>query len=199
MNPGERRTKIVESASRCFASCGYHATQISDIIKRAKIARGTFYLYFKSKHEIFDVILDDFIAHLQNQIWTIELGAGKNPSDQMRENVERVIDAILSRPEIGKILFNEAVGLDRTIDRKLKGFYGQLISIIETSISRGIPLGLVRDVHPRIAACIVMGGFRELLIQMTIFKNVKMDRGAIVDGLIDVLIGGMGGKLGVRE
>lgn len=191
MNPSERRAKIVKAAAKCFAADGYHATQVSDIIKRAGIARGTFYLYFKSKHDIFHLILDEFIKRLNDQIWTIELADGKDPIDQLRKNCERVLDAILDRTEIGKIIFNEAVGLDRVIDSRLKKFYAQLLSMIESSISRGIPLGLVRNLNPRIAACIVMGSFREILVQTAIFGNLKIDRGAMADGLIDVLMGGI--------
>jgi AcrR family transcriptional regulator len=194
MKPEERKGRIVEAAAACFAERGYHATQVSDIIAKAGIARGTFYLYFKSKHEIFHSILDDFIEELQDQIKTIEIGGELTPAEQMRRNVERVMDLILDRPEIGKILFNEAVGLDRVIDERLKEFYARLLDMIGASIQRGIGFGLVRKVDPRVAACIVLGGFRELLVQSAIFRNAKVGRKAMVDGLIDVLLGGLSGK-----
>lgn len=194
MKPQERRGKILKAAAACFAKRGYHATQVSDIIARAGIARGTFYLYFQSKHEIFTHILGDFIRHLGAQIRTIELCAAESPGMQMRRNVERVVDAVLDRPEIGKILFNEAVGLDRTIDAQLKTFYAQLIEGVGASISKGIGLGLVRKVDPRVAACIVLGGVREIIVQTTIFGNIRAERKAMVDGLIDVLLGGLGDR-----
>ena len=194
MKPGERKSAIVEAAAVCFAERGYHATQVSDIIAKAGIARGTFYLYYKSKHEIFHSILDGFIGELQDQIKTIEMGSTLSPAEQMRRNVERVVDLVLDRPEIGKILFNEAVGLDDVIDARLKEFYARLLDLIEASISRGIGFGLVRKVDPRLASCIVLGGFRELLIQKSIFGNAKVGRKAMVDGLIDVLLGGLSGK-----
>ena len=194
MRPRERRAAIIEAAERCFAGRGYHDTQISDIIAEAKVARGTFYLYFKSKHEIFHTILDDFIAKLQEQILTIELGADTNPAEQMRRNVERIVDLVFARPEIGKILFNEAVGLDKVIDERLREFYDRIIDMISSSIGRGISLGLVRRVNPRLAACIVLGAFREILIQSAILRAARIDRAEIIDGLIDVLLGGLSGK-----
>ena len=194
MKPQKRKIAIAEAAAACFAEHGYHATQISDIIARASVARGTFYLYFKSKHEIFNAILDEFISTLQDQIKTIELGTEVSPAEQMRANVERVIDLVTGRPEIGKFLFNEAVGLDKAVDLRLGRFYGSLLDMIEKSVSRGISFGLVRKVDPRVAACIVLGGFRELLIQSSIFRTAKVGRKAMVDGLIDVLLGGLSGK-----
>ena len=194
MKPGERKSAIVVAAAACFAERGYHATQVSDIIARAGIARGTFYLYFKSKHEIFSSILDGFIGELQDQIKTIEVGGALSPAEQMRRNVERVVGLVHDRPEIGKILFNEAVGLNEAIDARLGEFYARLLDMIAASISRGIGFGLVRRVDPRVAACIVLGGFRELLVQKSIFNTAKIRRKAMVDGLIDVLLGGLSGK-----
>lgn len=194
MKPEKRKGEIAAAAAACFAESGYHATQVSDIIAAAGVARGTFYLYFKSKHEIFNTILDEFIATLQDQIKTIELGSDRSPADQMRANVERVIDLVLGRPEIGRILFSEAVGLDRVVDDRLREFYARLLDMIERSIGRGIGLGLVRRVEPRVAACIVLGGFKEILVQCSILKTAKVGRKAMVDNLIDVLLGGLSGK-----
>lgn len=195
MNPEDRKNQIVDAATRCFAARGYHATAISDIIDGAEIARGTFYLYFKSKHEIFQHILDDLIAHLGSQIKMIDISSKDSPAVQMRKNVERIVDAILMKPELGKILFNEAVGLDESTQERLGAFYSRLLSIIQSSIRRGISFGLVRDVDPRVASCIALGGVRELMTQIHIFQNARIGRNAIVDGLIDVLFGGIGPKL----
>src|SRR3990167_4329719 len=56
----ERRTQILGVAREMFASRGYHETSIQDLLDRADIARGTFYLHFDSKRAIFDELIDDF-------------------------------------------------------------------------------------------------------------------------------------------
>lgn len=191
MKPDERKLLITNAAIKRFATHGYHATQVSDILEEANIARGTFYLYFKSKHDIFQGILDDFMSHVSAQIKNVEIGTGVSPAIQMRGNIERVVDAILERPEIGKIIFNEAVGLDKEIDEKLKLFYSQFIKIIESSIRRGISLGLIKCANPTAAACIILGGFRELLVQQIIFDNKDINREATINGLIDLFLAGI--------
>lgn len=194
MKPLKRQNQIVEAAIKLFAKRGYHATQVSDIIDEAKIARGTFYLYFESKHKIFNFILDEFIKHFRSQIKDIELGSPVSPAEQMRGNVDRIVDSVLKRPELAKIIFNEAVGLDKKIDQRLGIFYNDLINIIESSIKRGIQFGLIRHVNTRAAACIVLGGCREILVQNAIFDNVKISKKSIVDSLIDTLLGGLSAK-----
>jgi len=195
MKPDDRKKQILDAAISCFTKRGYHATSISNIIDKAKIARGTFYLYFKSKHEIFQCILDDFIFYLASQIKTIDVTAPISPATQMRNNVKRIVDTILKRPEIGQILFNEAVGLDDATQSRLKDFYSTLLTIIQSSIKKGISVGLIRNVDHRVASCVALGGIRELITQIHIFKNTKIGRKALVDGLMDVIFGGLGPNL----
>jgi len=40
---------------------GYEKTAVSDIVKKAKVAQGTFYYYFKTKEDILDLITDRYI------------------------------------------------------------------------------------------------------------------------------------------
>lgn len=192
MKPEHRRTAILAAATTCFAKHGYHATNVSDIIARAKIARGTFYLYFESKEEVFRAILDDFLGHIATQIKTIDLTGSLSPAAQMRANVERLVDAILEHPQPAKIVFNEAVGLNPEIDDRLRAFYGKILASIEASLQKGMTFGIVRKVHPKVAASIVLGAVREVLVQKAVFKRSDIARHDIVDGLIDVLIGGLG-------
>jgi len=192
MKAEARRTALIEAATKCFAKRGYHATGVSNIISEAGVARGTFYLYFKSKQDIFSEILDEFIDHLGERILTIELGTEASPAGQMRANAERLVDAIIKSPGPAKIIFNEAVGLNPEIDGKLEAFYAKLIQRIEASLKKGVALGLVRNVCPRVAACIIIGAFRELMVQKIVFRKPGLARKAMIDGLIDTILGGLG-------
>jgi AcrR family transcriptional regulator len=58
--PGERRRQLLEAAIWTFARKGYRAAGVADIIARAGVARGTFYLHFDSKEEVFLSIVEDF-------------------------------------------------------------------------------------------------------------------------------------------
>jgi AcrR family transcriptional regulator len=47
-----RREEILDASERVFAKKGYHATGIADIAEELGIGHGTFYRYFKNKHDI---------------------------------------------------------------------------------------------------------------------------------------------------
>ncbi|HAQ36806.1 MAG: TetR family transcriptional regulator [Maricaulis sp.] len=56
---GERtRAKLLDAAEREFGENGFHSTSIGEITRRAKVALGTFYVYFDSKDEIFRALVE---------------------------------------------------------------------------------------------------------------------------------------------
>ncbi len=65
-----RRHEVIDAACRIFARLGYAATNVEDIAKEAGMAKGTVYLYFKSKEEVFIAVLARDLENLTSK--TIE-------------------------------------------------------------------------------------------------------------------------------
>ncbi|WP_245810062.1 TetR/AcrR family transcriptional regulator [Hydrogenobacter hydrogenophilus] len=49
----DTREKLISSAKKLFSQKGYYETKVSDIVADAGLSQGTFYLYFRSKEDIF--------------------------------------------------------------------------------------------------------------------------------------------------
>jgi AcrR family transcriptional regulator len=62
--PKEKRGAILAAAQALFGHYGYRRTSIEDIAQEAGIAKGTVYLYFKSKEEIFRALCQQLIEHV---------------------------------------------------------------------------------------------------------------------------------------
>jgi len=56
------RRRLLNAAEAEFGTRGYHGASVSSITQRAEIAQGTFYLYFRSKEEMFLTLVRD-IGH----------------------------------------------------------------------------------------------------------------------------------------
>lgn len=54
-----RRDQIIDASIKVFAAKGYAGANVADIAKEAGIGKGTLYLYFKNKEDIFNSILTD--------------------------------------------------------------------------------------------------------------------------------------------
>ncbi len=62
----QRKTKLLLAAAEILQDGAYHNMRIADVIKRAGVARGTFYIYFEDKSDIALQVLTDFRATMFN-------------------------------------------------------------------------------------------------------------------------------------
>lgn len=67
----EVKEKIVESALITFSKYGYDKTRMDDIAEATKVSKGTLYLYFRSKEELFYAISERNISRLKEQLSTL--------------------------------------------------------------------------------------------------------------------------------
>jgi AcrR family transcriptional regulator len=161
-----RRGEVLEAALAVFGQKGYHAASVADIIGRAGIARGTFYLYFENKRAIFEELLDGYLQRIWGAVSRVDLGPGApTPVSQIHENVIRVLKVLASNRALNRILLRHAVGLDADLDRKLDGFYDRLLERIEGALSLGQGMGVVRAGSTRLLAVCVLGTIKEVTAQ----------------------------------
>ena len=81
--PEERRKELIEIGEELFLKNGYEETAVSDIVKKAKVAQGTFYYYFKSKEEILDSIIDRYIKTTVDSYEKISSEKGPNAVEKL--------------------------------------------------------------------------------------------------------------------
>ncbi len=170
----ERRAQIIQAAARIFSRTGYHAASVDDIIREAAVARGTFYLYFPSKRELFAALLDDLMAALERGIRRIDISPGAPPPiEQLERNVSWLLSLPQARPEMLQILLWEAVGLDEGLDRKLDSFHQRMFALTQRSLELGIEMGLVRHCNTRVTARLLVGAVKELLLSLLVRADLQ--------------------------
>ncbi len=62
------RVRIMEAAMQCYSTQGFHAAKMSDIAKAAGLAKGTLYLYFKSKDQLTTSLVKWIFQEIEQQI-----------------------------------------------------------------------------------------------------------------------------------
>jgi AcrR family transcriptional regulator len=186
MTRERRRRQVLQSAKEVFSKKGFHKASIADIIKRAGIARGTFYLYFKNKRHIFQSLLEALLQELDQRIPTITLGEGHPPPlEQLRANLHQIIALALEEPHLIRILYEHSAGWDKELDRALDHFYERVTERIEWALRLGIDMGLVRPCETRLVACSVRGGIKEVMGQLASNRISARDVKVVVDSLME--------------
>lgn len=57
-----KRDQILEGAWRVFSRMGFDAASMNDITREAGVSKGTIYVYFSSKEELFEALMDKYRA-----------------------------------------------------------------------------------------------------------------------------------------
>jgi AcrR family transcriptional regulator len=53
-----KRMQILDGAKRCFLSVGFEAASMNDITSEAGVSKGTLYVYFEDKEDLFAALID---------------------------------------------------------------------------------------------------------------------------------------------
>ncbi len=74
--PEEKKNRIIEASIDVFSNEYYSAIKLSDIIRKAKIPRGSFYQYFEDKkdlyHYVFSIIVQEKMKYIGDMIYNPE-------------------------------------------------------------------------------------------------------------------------------
>jgi len=62
------RRRLLDAAEAVFAEHGFHDASIVRIVERAGVAQGTFYIYFRSKLEIFEELVADLNSRMREEM-----------------------------------------------------------------------------------------------------------------------------------
>jgi TetR/AcrR family fatty acid metabolism transcriptional regulator len=65
LSPAERRARLLQAASRVFLRRGYAATRVRDVVREARVSRGTFYRHFESKRGLLGVLARELVDRLR--------------------------------------------------------------------------------------------------------------------------------------
>jgi AcrR family transcriptional regulator len=197
----ERRTQILAAARKVFSARGYHAASVSDILEEARVARGTFYLYFPSKRAIFEDLLEQMFSQITGAVRRIQTDAEQSPLEQMFGIAWRIIDVLMTNRELTIILLREAVGLDADFDQKLTAFYQRLATIIEGALHLGQTMGLVRPANTRLVAQCVLGSVKEVMLSLLTAQGADrfdLSRDALVREIVEYNLYGIFAHPGER-
>jgi len=169
----ERRRQILTAAKAVFAEAGYHGASIHAIIERARIARGTFYLYFESKAAVFDSILDQAMADLRARIHRIEVDdpTAPPPQVQLRAQVISTLEYVVGDRALAQLLLSAGNTPEAEASERLDHFWAEVRALLGRALEQGMGMGLVRKCQPELASAALLGMIRGVVELITRAAN----------------------------
>lgn len=121
-NKQQKLEALFKSAYELFLNQGIAKTSIHDIVQKAGVAKGTFYLYFKDKYEIRDLLIAKTAKKLFHDA---QIQLDKTPINNLEDEIIFIVDYVLEQMQKNKPIL-------RFISKNLSwGMFSQAISRTE--------------------------------------------------------------------
>lgn len=155
---------LMKAALEVFLEKGFHPTRIEDIIARAKVGKGTFYLYYKNKEEVVEKCLDNFRVEIGRTLnWVHDNIDSEDGIQEVFLSEAKMLAETLSANQMaGKFLFREGRAVSPEIDQKMSDYYLELVDMSEQTLAMAMAVGLVKKLHPRITSMCIIGGIVQI-------------------------------------
>jgi AcrR family transcriptional regulator len=148
----ETRARLLEAAEAVFADLGYHEASIVKITEAARVAQGTFYLYFTGKREIFDELVRDLNRRVRH--------AMKEASSQGRTRVEEEVlgfSAYFRFTAEHPALYRIIRQAESVSPEMLEYHYDRLSAGYVDALRAARERGEIGDIDPEVTAWALMG------------------------------------------
>ncbi|MFQ5708301.1 MAG: TetR/AcrR family transcriptional regulator [bacterium] len=187
----DKRTKIRKAAVRVFAQKGFYNAKVNEIAKKAGVADGTIYLYFKSKDEILISIFEEemgkFIGKVQEKIHS-----ETDAVEKLRAFIRTHLQFVKKNPKLAQVLQLELRQSNKFIKEykgtKLKEYLNIIGELVEEGQAQGL---LRRDIHPGLAKRALFGALDEIATHWVLLRNGRYDLDKSADQVAELFIRGI--------
>ena len=140
-----RRNAILQAARKLFFDKGFKHVTVESIARKAELSKGSVYLYFKSKEEIYTHILLNDIDKFYKTIAGL-LEEGLSASDKLMSLANTYAGFFINDRELFRIMMNymlniNHMNLPEEIDRQIVTATNKTANIIEEIFHMGIESG----------------------------------------------------------
>jgi AcrR family transcriptional regulator len=150
----ERKQQLIDAAVGLFAERGYSATRISDICDRAGVAKGLYYWYFPTKHDLFVELVRTMRRRLR-QAQAAAMDPSADPLTRLRQGTEASVRFIADNAAYFSFVEVErADGEMADILREGSDVYLRDVLALVVEAQRD---GLIPDTDPTLVALGVVG------------------------------------------
>jgi len=189
-----RREDILNAAQRLFARNGFHATKLDDIAEEAELSKGTIYLYFDSKEDLFFSLVRQKMAQLMDRLRR-SVQTAKPILERIKDLVHAYLSFFEENKDFFRIIHSESTRFSVNVEDEqrrimLKGYLEYLDFIIDV-ISKGKRAGVFKKIDSKAIALCLAG----LLHSFTFYWILRGDEDSLVSQgplIIQLFLNGVG-------
>jgi len=173
----DKRSRILKVAAREFVSKGYKGANINFIAEKSGIGKGTIYLYFPSKAELFAEAL-----RASNNLWmekAREVAASiGDPLRALKRLLELDVVLGVEHKELAQLWISSFFGDNRQFVGTAAEVLEEYTDLVEDLIGQCVERGIFRELDRRLAAILLLG-INEMIIAF--YDQLLKERGTAAE------------------
>jgi AcrR family transcriptional regulator len=191
-----RAAEILDAALACFAENGFAGTRMDDIAERANITKGTIYLYFQSKEEVFKSLARTSIGAQMDMVQERVAAFEGKAADLLRFVLATAGHFVTTsdRVVLPKVLLAEAGKFPELAEFWRREVIDRGLGVLRSIIARGQASGEFRGLEPDHAARLCIAPFLIVMHWRTTFARFDdkpYDYQGLIDTHLDTLLRGL--------
>jgi AcrR family transcriptional regulator len=184
-----KKLKIIEAAMHIFSGNLFHQVTMEEVATQAGVGKGTIYLYFKSKEDLFQqtfkyatkIYLEKIFKGLQ------EL---HDPKDKLKKIVNLQLD--FSQEDFKVFYFlAESMAPVLTFHEEIIKTWQKFILLIEEIIKEGIEKGCFRKTDTYLASRFFLGGLVSLVTGLIFNQEEIKNKERLAGDITDIFLNGL--------
>ena len=161
---------ILLTGKKLFSEKGYQATSINEIIEKAKIATGTFYLYFDDKFALYSLLLSQYRKNIRKAI-SEAIADVHTRYDKERLGIKAFLKFASDDPLAYRIIWESMF-----VDQKLfKEYYETFSHDYKRQLGLAVTSGEVRDDIDLETLSYILMGISNFVGLQVLFKSSISD------------------------
>lgn len=170
--------QILEAGEKLFAKKGFYPTTMEEVARAAGLAKGTIYLHFNDKRDLFFSIIEKKLDILLEKIEK-EMRKDEFPSQRIKLAIGIHLRFLEENRDFFKIMQTLPESLKQEMERKLKGRViekqSRYVEILDQLIRKGIRNQEIKPLDSRKLAVILVG----MMHSLTIYWISRKEKGSL--------------------
>ena len=170
-----RRAQLLKAARKVFCAKGYDGASVSEIVREAGVAQGTFYLYFQSKRDA-AVSLRDGLMETMAQAVATAVKSRTSFEDRLESLIAAGFKVARKNADLFRLAF---IGADEThpeMHSESKE-HASFLTAITDLFRDAVDAGEMEAMDPEIAARLAIGLLQHAMIEAFVFgEGEESDR-----------------------
>jgi AcrR family transcriptional regulator len=191
-----RPAELLAAALELFVERGYAATRLDDVARQAGVSKGTVYLYFPSKEELFKAVVREGLVPLLERGEKMVAEHQGSIAELIRNLVQGWWEGVGLTPYAGlpKLMISECRNFP-----ELGKFYVEEVmarghKLVRKAVQRGLDSREFRDLNPEYAARLIFAPLVLMVVWRYSFdfcSTSKLEPDAYIEQHLDILLQGL--------